>query len=217
MSSSGPYAHCPTPWSSIDICHWTPELAGLWKSCGAHYAACHIVQHDQFGGGSVMVWGGKSLKGRTDLYRLENGTLTAIRYRGEILGPIVRPYADAVGPQFFLVHVSCGETCFMWWKHCRQFLEDEEMYTIEWSTHSPVIYPLEHLWDIVSVHLTPPGCTSDCPGAQWCPVPDLGGNTQDTIHRLIRSMSRQCQARIRACRGHTNYWVPFWVAAKKID
>ncbi len=82
----------------------------VWKSRGAHYAACHIVQHDQFGGGSVIVWGGKSLKGRTDLYRLENGTLTAIRYRGEILGPIVRPYAGAVGPQFFLVHVSCGES-----------------------------------------------------------------------------------------------------------
>ncbi len=37
------------------------------------------------------------MEGRTDLYRLDNGTLTAIRYRDEILGPIVRPYAGAVG------------------------------------------------------------------------------------------------------------------------
>ncbi|KAI4900604.1 hypothetical protein NFI96_019054 [Prochilodus magdalenae] len=31
--------------------------------------------------------------GRTDLYRLDNGTLTAIRYQDEIFGPVVRPYA----------------------------------------------------------------------------------------------------------------------------
>ncbi len=27
-SSSGPCARCPAPWSSIGICHWTPQLAG---------------------------------------------------------------------------------------------------------------------------------------------------------------------------------------------
>ncbi len=39
-----------------------------------------------FGGGSMMVWGGISMEGSTDLYRLDNGTLTAIRYRDEIRG-----------------------------------------------------------------------------------------------------------------------------------
>ncbi len=88
-SSSGPCAHCPAPWSSIGICHWTPELAGpplapcafhkftlstwdrresVWRSCGECY---HIVQHDLFGGGSVVVWGGLSMEGRTDIYRLD--------------------------------------------------------------------------------------------------------------------------------------------------
>ncbi len=43
------------------------------------------------------------MEGCTDLYRLDNGTLTAIRYRDEILGPIVRPYTGAVGPGFLLV------------------------------------------------------------------------------------------------------------------
>jgi len=44
------------------------------------------------------------MEGHTDLYRLDNGTLTSIRYRDEILGPIVRPYTGAVGPGFLLVH-----------------------------------------------------------------------------------------------------------------
>ncbi len=38
----------------------------------------------------------------------------------------------------------------------------------------------------------------------------------DTIHRLIRSMPRRCQACIQACGGHTN-WVRFWVAAMKFQ
>ncbi|TWW61087.1 hypothetical protein D4764_05G0011770 [Takifugu flavidus] len=67
----------------------------VWRRQGERYAACNVVQHDRFGGGSVMVWGGISMEGRTDLYCLGNGALTAIRYRDEILEPIVRPYAGA--------------------------------------------------------------------------------------------------------------------------
>ncbi len=56
-------------------------LERVWRNRGERFAACNIVQHDWFGGGSVMVWGGISIEGCTDLYRLNNGTLTAIRYR----------------------------------------------------------------------------------------------------------------------------------------
>lgn len=47
-----------------------------------------------------------SLEGHRDLYRLGNRSLTAIRYREESLGTIVRPYAGGVGPGFL---PSC------WW------------------------------------------------------------------------------------------------------
>ncbi|KAI4889351.1 hypothetical protein NFI96_010279 [Prochilodus magdalenae] len=75
----------------------------LWRRHGEYYAGCNIIQHDWFSGGSVMVWGGISLEGCTNLYRLDNGTLTAIRHRDKILGPL-RPYADGVRPGFLLVH-----------------------------------------------------------------------------------------------------------------
>lgn len=52
----------------------------------------------------MVVWGGVSEEGRTDLCRLENRRLTAIRHREEIIEPIVRPFAGAVGPGFFLMH-----------------------------------------------------------------------------------------------------------------
>ncbi len=104
------------------------------------------VENSRFGGGSVMVWVGISMEGRTDLYRLDNGTLTAIRYRDKILGAIVRPYAGAVGPGFLLVHNNARPHVA---RVCRQFLEDEGIDTIECPPRSPDLNPKEHLWDIM--------------------------------------------------------------------
>ncbi|KAI4881786.1 hypothetical protein NFI96_011480 [Prochilodus magdalenae] len=118
----------------------------LWRRRGECYAACNIIQHDWFGGGSVMVWGGISLEGRTDLYRLDNSTLTGIRYQDEILGPVARPYAGAVGPGFLLVHNNAQPHVA---KVCRQFMENEGIDTIDWSTGFPDLNPLQHLWDIM--------------------------------------------------------------------
>ncbi|GFW34605.1 transposable element Tcb2 transposase [Trichonephila clavipes] len=56
-----------------------------------------------FGGGGVLVYGGISIDGRTDLYIIRDGHLTARRYRDEILRPIVVPYAAAIGYDFILM------------------------------------------------------------------------------------------------------------------
>jgi hypothetical protein len=61
-----------------------------------------VAEHDIFGGGSFMVWGGISHDGSTDLYVTRNGSLTGIRYCDEILAPIVRLYAGAIGDGFIL-------------------------------------------------------------------------------------------------------------------
>ncbi|TWW74998.1 hypothetical protein D4764_14G0010010 [Takifugu flavidus] len=37
----------------------------VWRCRGERYAACNIIQHDRFGGGSAMAWGGISLEGCT--------------------------------------------------------------------------------------------------------------------------------------------------------
>ena len=175
----------------------------VWRSQGERYAACNIVQHDRFGGGSVMVWGGISMEGRTDLYRLENGSLTAIRYRDEILEPMVRPYAGAVGPGFLLMHDNARPHVA---RVCRQYLEDEGIDTIEWPSRSPDLNPIEHLWDIMFQSIrrrqVAPQTLQELTDALrqiWEDIP------QDTIRRLIRSMPRRCQACIQARGGHTRY------------
>ncbi|KAK0153439.1 Transmembrane protein 245 [Merluccius polli] len=85
----------------------------VWRCRGECNAACNIIQHDWFGG-SVMVWGGVSLEGCTDLHVIANGTLTAVRYWDEILRPIVRPHAGAglwVPPSAGQCPASCGQKC----------------------------------------------------------------------------------------------------------
>lgn len=78
----------------------------VWSCCGECSAACNIHQHDRVGSGSVIVWGDISLGGGGGARLLPvfaRGILTAIRCRDEILKPLVRPYAGAVGPGFLLM------------------------------------------------------------------------------------------------------------------
>ena len=52
----------------------------------------------------ALLWHGLvSLLMVPSLFIIPNGTLTAARYRDEILHPIVRPFAGAVGPEFVLM------------------------------------------------------------------------------------------------------------------
>ena len=65
---------------------------------------CCVKEHDRFGGPSVLVWGGVSYIGRTDMYIIQNGVLMGKRYVNEILDDFVRPYAGAVCPDFILMN-----------------------------------------------------------------------------------------------------------------
>jgi hypothetical protein len=50
-----------------------------------------VKETDRFGGGGVMVWGGISHVGKTNL-KIVVGNLNGIRYRDEILAPNVLPF-----------------------------------------------------------------------------------------------------------------------------
>ncbi|XP_052783191.1 uncharacterized protein LOC128219423 [Mya arenaria] len=75
----------------------------VWRQKNERFKDCCIQEHDRFGGPSVLVWAGFSYVGSTDLYVIQNGSLTGVRYRDEILDAFVRPYAGAVGQAFVLM------------------------------------------------------------------------------------------------------------------
>ncbi|GFW42721.1 transposable element Tcb2 transposase [Trichonephila clavipes] len=73
----------------------------IWRDCGSRNNPALVHEGVRFGGGGVLVYGGISIDGRTDLYIIRGGPLTARRYRDEILRPIVVPYAAAIGDDHF--------------------------------------------------------------------------------------------------------------------
>uniref|UniRef100_A0A674AXZ8 Transposase Tc1-like domain-containing protein n=1 Tax=Salmo trutta TaxID=8032 RepID=A0A674AXZ8_SALTR len=182
------------------ICHWRPVLFTdesrftlstcdrrdrVWRRRGERSAACNILQHDRFGGGSVMVWGGISL------------------YRDEILRPLVRPYAGAVGPGFLLMQDNARPHVA---GVCQQFLQEEGIDAMDWPARSPDLNPIEHIWDIMSRsihqrHVAPQTVQelADALVQVWEEIP------QETIRHLIRSMPRRCREVIQARGGHTHY------------
>ncbi|GFW19265.1 transposable element Tcb2 transposase [Trichonephila clavipes] len=79
----------------------------IWRDRGSRNNPAFVHKSVRFGGGGVLVYGGISIDGRTDLFYIRDGPLTARRYRGEILIPIVVPYAAAIRDDFILMDGNC--------------------------------------------------------------------------------------------------------------
>ncbi|GFU96063.1 transposable element Tcb2 transposase [Trichonephila clavipes] len=63
----------------------------IWRDRGSRNNPAFVHESVRFCGGGVLVYGGISIDGRTYLYIIRDGPLTARRYRDEILRPIVVP------------------------------------------------------------------------------------------------------------------------------
>ena len=62
-----------------------------------------VYESDRFGGGSVMVCAGICNDGRTQL-KIVQGTLNAVKYRDDILDPIVLPFLQQRNFDYFFQH-----------------------------------------------------------------------------------------------------------------
>ncbi|GBN97884.1 hypothetical protein AVEN_199784-1 [Araneus ventricosus] len=64
-----------------------------WREPGTRYRA----PREYYRGGGLLIWAGIATNSQTDLYMFGAGSLTAVRYREEILHPLVRPFIAAMG------------------------------------------------------------------------------------------------------------------------
>lgn len=63
----------------------------VWRRRGERYDDNCVIEHNRWGGGGVMVWGGISAFGKTDLVVFA-GNVNAVTYRDTVLAPVVVPY-----------------------------------------------------------------------------------------------------------------------------
>ena len=72
------------------------RLRRVWRQSGQAERLIHTIQRVQQGGGSLMFWGVIMWARRMPLVVME-GAEMAIRYRNDILRPIVQPYRTCLG------------------------------------------------------------------------------------------------------------------------
>jgi hypothetical protein len=96
-----------------------------------------VKETDRFGGGGVMVLGGISHVGKTNI-KIVVGNLNGIRYRDEILAPIVLPFIRT--HHFNHVYQQDNARCHI---SCvaMNVLNDNHICTLPWPALSPDLNP----------------------------------------------------------------------------
>lgn len=174
----------------------------VWREPGNRARLNNLQPTHSYQGGTIMVWGGISLGGRTDLVFLER-FMTGALYLDVILQPIVVPYAATQGPSFILMHDNARPHTS---RAVRNFLEESNIRVLQWPSQSPDLNPIEHAWDMLQRRVLSIGAPRDnrrnlfsALSEAWRAIP------QEDLDNLILSMPRRCQAVLNERGGQTLY------------
>ena len=139
-----------------------------------------------------MVWAGICHDGRTQL-QIVQGTLNAIKYRDDILDPIVLPFL----PQRNVDHVFQHDNarCHVA-RVCQELLNQNYICVLPWPALSPDLAPIEHLWDELGRRVRHRQNPTET-------LQELRNIPQVFIQGLIGSMRGRCEVVVAARVGHT--------------
>ena len=164
-----------------------------------------IMEHDRYGGGSVLMWGGISWTGKTLMVRI-NGTLTAQRYVEDVVEPVVVPYLqECPVTEIFQQDNARPHSAAL----TQQALQRNNVEVLPWPARSPDLSPIEHVWDIIGRRINDhekyplPSATLDVLEhrirTEWDCI------DQQEVRNLISSMPRRLIECTNKRGGHTCY------------
>ena len=172
----------------------------MYRRRGERNSQNSLLQHDRFGGGSIMVWAGISLHTKTQLVHIQ-GNLNAQRYLNEVIRPILIPHIWA---NRGMLLVQDDATCHTA-RATRNMLAVNNIRAIPWPAKIPDLNPIEHVLDVLKrrvrelTHKRAPRELTRYVMATWTNL------TQRDFRNYILSMRSRCLAVIRANGGHTHY------------
>lgn len=174
----------------------------VWRRRGERNARACTLPRTAFHGGSVMVWGGITAQGKTQLVII-NGNLNGRRYIDEVLTPVVVPFMQTLNPGALFQDDNARPHRA---RIVDDFLHQQHITRIEWPACSPDLNPIENLWDqlgrAVRHRLNAHSTLADLRRflvEEWNRLP------QHNVQRLVHSMRRRCEACIAAAGGPTGY------------
>ena len=126
----------------------------VWRRNGERLLEPTVQPTTAYNGGSVMIWAGTSLNGRTALVVVP-GNLNGRRYIDEILRPHAVPYLRQMGQNAIFQDDNARPHRA---RIVDNFFQLNGVRRLEWTSMSPDLSCIEHLWDIldpaVNKHIT---------------------------------------------------------------
>lgn len=172
----------------------------VWRRRGEAFKPQMVHSTIKHGGGNVLVWGCFSKNGVGNLIRIE-GKMTGVSYV-EILRENLFISVEKMKLEHFIFQQDNDP------KHtsrvAKNFIEENNIETLDWPPQSPDLNPIEHLWAHLDQKISREGVRNAASYfnnmvAAWEEI------SEEMIGSLIASIPRRLAAVIEAKGGHTKY------------